>query len=90
MAKYKVFIKKSAANELENIHKKDLKKIVKRVQSLAENPRPRGSQKLSAQERYRIRQGNYRIVYSIQDEELTVQIFKIGHRREIYRSKIVK
>jgi mRNA interferase RelE/StbE len=87
MAKYKMFIKKSAANELENIPKKDLKKIVKSIQSLAENPRPRGSKKISAQERYRIRQGNYRIVYSIQDEELAVQIFKIGHRQEIYRSK---
>lgn len=90
MAKYKIFIKKSAANELENIPKKDLQKIVKRIQSLAENPRPRGFQKLSAQERYRIRQGNYRIVYSIEDKELAVQIFKIGHRQEIYRSKIVK
>lgn len=90
MAKYKIFIKKSATNELENISKKDLKHIVKRIQSLAENPRPRGSQKLSAQERYRIRQGNYRIVYFIQDKELAVQIFKIGHRREINRSKIVK
>ena len=90
MEKYKIFIKKSAAYEPENISKKDLKHIVKRLQSLAGNPRPRGSQKLSAQERYRIRQGNYRLVYSIQDKELVVQIFKIGHRREIYRSKIVK
>jgi len=90
MAKYKIFIKKSAANELKNISKKDLKHLVKRIQSLAENPRPRGSQKLSAQERYRIRQGNYRIVYSILGKELAAQIFKIGHRREIYRSKIVK
>ncbi len=90
MAKYKIFIKKSAANEQENISRKDLKHIVKRIQSLAENPRPRGSQKLSAQERYRIRQGNYRIVYSIKDKELAAQIFKIGHRREINRSKIVK
>ena len=57
MAKYKIFIKKSAANELEHIPKKDIKKIVKCIQSLAENPRPRGFQKLSAQERYRIRQG---------------------------------
>ncbi len=90
MAKYKIFIKKLAANELENIPKKDLQKIVKRIQSLAENPRPRASQKLSAQERYRIRQGSYRIVYYIQDKELAVQIFKIGHRREIYPSKNVK
>lgn len=90
MAKYKIFIKKSVANELENISRKDLKHIVKRIQSLAENPRPRGAQKLSAQERYRIRQGNYRIVFSIQDKELAAQIFKIGHRREICRLKIVK
>jgi len=90
MAKYKIFIKKSAANEMENISKKDLKHIVKRIQSLTENPGPRGSQKLSTQERYRIRQGNYRIVYSIQDKELAAQIFKIGHRREICRSKIAK
>ena len=75
---------------MENISKKDLKHIVKRIQSLTENPGPRGSQKLSTQERYRIRQGNYRIVYSIQDKELAAQIFKIGHRREINRSKIAK
>ena len=86
MAKYKILIKESAVRELENIPKKDIKKTIKRIQSLAQNPRPQGTQKLSAQERYRIRQGDYRIVYSIQDKEFTVHIFKIGHRREIYRS----
>ncbi len=85
MAKYKVTIKKSAAKELEDIPKKDLRKIVKRIQSLAENPRPTGSQKLSGQEQYRIRQGDYRIVYSIDDEDSIVDIIKIGHRREVYR-----
>lgn len=85
MERYKIFIKKSAVSELEDIPKKDLKQIIRRIQSLAQNPRPHGSQKLSAKEQYRIRQGNFRIVYSIQDEELIVHIVKIGHRREVYR-----
>jgi len=85
MAKYKILIKESAVKELENIPKKSLKQIIKRVQSLSDNPRPKGSQKLSAQERYRIRQGDYRIIYAIQDDQATVHIYKIGHRREVYR-----
>lgn len=86
MGKYKVFIKKSVVKELEDIPKKDLQKIIKRIQSLTRNPRPQGSQKLSVQERYRIRQGFYRIVYSVMDKEKEIHIVKIGHRREIYRS----
>ena len=85
MAKYRITIKKSAAKELEALPKKDLQRIIKRIQTLAQNPRPDGSQKLSGQEQYRVRQGDYRIVYSIEDKELLVDIFKIGHRREIYR-----
>ncbi len=85
MAKYRITIKKSAAKELEDITKKDLRRIIKRIRALAENPRPQGSQKLSGQEQYRIRQGDYRIVYSIEDKNSLVDIFKIGHRREIYR-----
>jgi len=79
MAKYKILIKESAVKELENIPKKDLKRIIKRIQSLAQNPRPHGSQKLSTQDRYRIRQGEYRIIYSIQEKEFTVHIYKVGH-----------
>jgi len=86
MAKYKITIKKSAAKELEGIPKKDLRKIVKRIQSLAQNPRPQGSQKLSGQNRLRIRQGDYRVVYSVDDKDCIVDIVKIGHRREIYHS----
>jgi len=86
MAKYRIYIKQSAVKELESIPKKDLEKIIKRIQSLSQNPRPHGCQKLSARERYRIRQGDYRIIYSIQEKELTVHIYKIGHSREIYRS----
>ncbi|HEW78623.1 MAG TPA: type II toxin-antitoxin system RelE/ParE family toxin, partial [Phycisphaerales bacterium] len=74
-----------AAKELEDIPKKDLRKIIKRIQSLAQNPRPHGSQKLSAQSRFRVRQGDYRIVYSVEDKNSIVDIVKIGHRREIYR-----
>jgi len=85
MVKYKITIKKSAAKELENIPKKDLQRIIKRIQSLAGNPRPHGAQKLSGQERFRIRQGDYRIVYSIEDKNSIIDIVKIGHRREIYR-----
>ncbi len=85
MAKYKISIKSTAAKELEDIPKKELRKIIKRIQSLAENPRAHGAQKLSGQEQYRVRQGDYRIIYSINDKDLVVDIVKIGHRREIYR-----
>jgi mRNA interferase RelE/StbE len=85
VAKYKITVKKSAAKELQAIPKKDLRKIVKRIQSLARNPRPSGSQRLSAREQYRVRQGDYRIVYSIDDKDMVVDIVKIGHRREVYR-----
>lgn len=85
MAKYKITIKKSAAKELQDILKKDLRRIVKRIQSLARNPKPQDCQKLSGQSRFHIRQGDYRIVYSIEDKDYIVDIVKIGHRREIYR-----
>jgi mRNA interferase RelE/StbE len=84
MESYKVLIRKSAAGELEKIPKKALRRIVERVQALEAEPRPPGCEKLSAQERYRIRQGDYRIVYSINDEDRTVEVVKVGHRSEIY------
>jgi mRNA interferase RelE/StbE len=86
VAVYSIFFKESARKELETIPKRDLQRIMERVAGLADDPRPHGSEKLSGQERYRIRQGNYRIVYSIQDIGLTVWVVKIGHRREVYRS----
>jgi mRNA interferase RelE/StbE len=84
VAKYNLTIKKSAVKELQDIPKKDLLKIIKRIQSLAENPRPNGSHKLSAREQYRLRQGDYRKVYSIDDKKSLVDIVKIDHRREVY------
>jgi len=82
---YKIFFRKSAAKELQKVPQPYLGRIIKRIQLLANNPRPAGSEKLSGNDKYRIRQGHYRIVYSIQDLELTIWIVKIGHRRDIYR-----
>ena len=87
MAKYKLRIKKSAAKELESVPRKnDRRRIVSRIQALAENPRPQGCKKLSGSERYRIRQGSYRIIYAIEDEELIIYVVKIGDRKSVYRA----
>lgn len=86
MAEYRVLIKKPAAKELETIPKRDLKRIIGRIEALAHDPHPPGAEKLSGQERYRLRQGNYRILYSIEDEVLTVWVVKVGHRKDVYRS----
>ena len=86
MAEYSITIKKSAVKELEGIPQKDLQRVINRIRSLAKEPRPHGSQKLSGNEQYRIRQGDYRIVYSVEDSNSSVDIVKVGHRREIYRS----
>ncbi len=85
MGSYRVFIKPSAAKELEAIPKKDRRRIVRRIQGLSAEPRPVGSERLSGQERYRVRQGDYRVVYSIDDETESVVVFKLG-RREVYRT----
>jgi mRNA interferase RelE/StbE len=85
MAAYKVFFKASVEKDFTAIPKKELKKILKRIEGLIEDPRPSGCEKLTGQRRYRLRQGRYRIVYSIQDDELTVWVVKVGHRKDIYR-----
>jgi len=85
MASYKVYFKKSVDKDLKNIPKKDLRRIITKIGGLADEPRPQGCEKLTGEERYRLRQGRYRIVYSIQDKELTVWIVKVGHRKDIYR-----
>ena len=85
MAGYKVYFKESVEKDFRVIPKKDVKKILQRIELLAAEPRPLGCEKLTEQERYRIRQGRYRIVYSIQDDELTVWIVKVAHRKDIYR-----
>ncbi len=87
MARYSVRIKTSAVKEIEAIPtKRDRQRIVRRVSALADDPRPRGCQKLAGgQERYRVRQGRYRIVYAVEDGDQVVEIVKIGHRKAVYR-----
>lgn len=85
MGAYKIYFKKSVLKDIEKIPNKDLKRIIKKIETLSEDPGPSGHEKLSDQEKYRIRQGNYRIIYSIQDDKLTVWIIKVGHRRDVYQ-----
>jgi mRNA interferase RelE/StbE len=86
VASYRILIKPSAAKELEAIgSKKDRTRIVARIRSLASDPRPPGCQKLSGSEKYRVRQGTYRVVYLIEDDVLVVNIVRVAHRREAYR-----
>lgn len=86
MAGYSVFFKESVRKDIDAIPVKDLQRIMERIGTLVGDPRPNGCEKLSGQERYRIRQGNYCIVYSIQDNELTVWVSKVAHRKEVYRT----
>jgi len=83
--KYDIVIKKSALKELIKIPKKDLKKIILKIKSLSINLRPIGCEKCTGIDRYRIRQGYYRILYTIKEQILTVYVVKIGHRKDIYR-----
>jgi mRNA interferase RelE/StbE len=85
MAEYNIYFRESVEKDFSAISKKDLEKILHRIGALAENPRHPGCEKLTGQERYRVRQGRYKIVYSIQDEVLTVWIVKVGHRKDVYR-----
>ena len=84
MASYRLSIKPSAAKEIEAIPKKDRLRVIKRINDLSENPRPSGCEKLSGHDKYRVRQGGYRIVYSVSDKELIVLVVKVAHRREVY------
>jgi len=85
MEKYRIELRKSVQKDFESIPKKDLQRIILAIESLADNPRPPQSKKLSGLEQYRLRQGNYRILYSIKDDLLIVFVVAAGHRKEIYR-----
>ena len=88
MGKYRVLIKPSALRELESIPvKKDRQRLVRRIEQLGDEPRPPGARKLSGRELYRVRQGNYRIVYEIRNGELIVQIVEVGDRKNVYISR---
>jgi mRNA interferase RelE/StbE len=85
MASYKIEIKKSAAKEIENLPSVILKRVVSHIQELANEPRPLGCKKLSGDEKYRLRVGDYRILYEIEDEIVMVYVVKVAHRKEVYR-----
>jgi mRNA interferase RelE/StbE len=87
--KYRVSIKRSAVKEIEAIpRKKERKRIIRRIGQLADNPRPPGSSQLSGHDRYRLRQGVYRIIYSIDDFDVVVVVVKVGHRKDVYRGTL--
>jgi mRNA interferase RelE/StbE len=85
MERYEIVLRRSVLKDLNGIPKKDTRRIMRTIGSLVVNPRPAGCAKLSGQEKYRIRQGMYRILYSIEDDRLIVYGVKVGHRRDVYR-----
>jgi mRNA interferase RelE/StbE len=84
-ATYKVFLKKSAEKELRSIPSQDIARIVEKIKHLEHQPRPHGCEKMEGGDRYRIRQGDWRVIYTINDAEKSIMVFKIGNRREVYR-----
>jgi mRNA interferase RelE/StbE len=84
MAEYEIYFKESVRKDLRKVPKSNLKKILSRIRKLRDSLRPSGCEKLSDQELYRVRQGKYRIAYSIQDNELMVWVIKVGHRKNVY------
>ena len=84
MGRYSLYVKQSVAKDLRAIPKKDVRRILKRIESLQDNPRPYGCEKLTSQERYRIRQGHYRVLYEIQDDILGVCVVKVAARSQAY------
>lgn len=87
MASYKILFKKSVIKDLQRIPKKDVERILQRIDALRDDPRGVDCLKLSAHERYRVRQGIYRIVYEIREHELVVMVVKVGHRSTVYKSR---
>ncbi len=85
MAKYNIVFRKSVAKDLKAIPKKDQVRILQRIAQLADDPRPSACKRLSGQQRYRIRQGIYRVLYEIEDKQLIVTVVKVGNRRDVYK-----
>jgi mRNA interferase RelE/StbE len=88
VAEYRLLVKPSAAKEIEAIGtKRDRQQIVRRIQALAAEPRSTGCEKLAGHATlFRVRPGMYRVVYTVNDAQRTVEVVKVGHRREVYRS----
>lgn len=87
MAKYKITLKRSAVREIERLPKDDLKRVLAKIDSLALEPRGEECIKLSGEEKYRVRVGHYRILYTIEDDVLVVCVVKVGHRKDVYKQR---
>ena len=86
MASYQIRWKRSASRELKKLPVAVIPRIVKAVEGLATDPRPAGIKKLTGTDHtYRLRVGDYRVLYTIEDEILLIQIVRTGHRRDVYR-----
>lgn len=85
MARYKLVFKQSVAKDLRRIPNRDVRRILDRIESLADTPLPHCAVKLSVQERYRLRVGQYRVLYEVRDDAVVVVVVKVGHRRDVYR-----
>jgi len=85
VASYRLLIKPSAVKELEAVPAKDRRRLVARLRRLSADPRPPGCEKLSGHDLFRIRQGDYRVLYSIEDQALVILVIKVGHRGAVYR-----
>ncbi len=85
MASFKLVFRKSVAKDLRAIPKADVARLLARIRTIAQDPRGPGCEKLSGMDRYRVRQGRYRILYEVIDEQVVVIIVKVAHRRELYR-----
>ena len=85
MAAYSIFFKDSVQKDFDGIPKKDLRKILSRIKVLQVDPRPQGCEKFTGEDRYRLRQGRYRILYFVEDDKRTITVVKVGHRKDIYR-----
>lgn len=85
MASYKLLITRSASKELEAVPRKDRSRIIAKIRGLEDDPRPSGVEKLSGDAKYRLRQGDFRVLYEIQDRQLIVTVVRIGNRRDVYR-----
>ncbi|MEA3411465.1 MAG: type II toxin-antitoxin system RelE/ParE family toxin [Pseudomonadota bacterium] len=86
MASYELAFRKSVAKDLRSIPKQEVGRILKRIEALRDDPRGDGCVKLSALERYRVRQGVYRIIYEINENKLVVMVVKVAHRSAVYKS----
>jgi len=87
MGRYRLVFRKSVAKDLRRIPNRDVRRILAAINMLSDNPRGQGCEKLSGQERYRVRQGDYRVIYEVHDAEMVVVVVKVAHRRDVYRDR---